>query len=133
MIPQGIEELLRYIPLQTSVGSFTRLATEDVTLDGVVIRAGDVVFTQLAVANRDDRAFGRPDEIDVSRPRCPHLAFGHGPHLCLGSHLARMELQVVVAAMLERFPGLRLAVPPSEVTWWTAGFVRGPEALPVVW
>jgi cytochrome P450 len=133
LIPQGVEELLRYIPLQTSVGSFTRIATEDVDLDGVVIRAGDVVFTQLSVANRDERAFSRPDELDVSRPHCPHLAFGYGPHTCLGAHLARMELQVLVGALLARFPGLRLAVPPLDLTWWTAGFVRGPEVLPVAW
>jgi cytochrome P450 len=133
LIPQGVDELLRYIPLQTSVGSFTRIATEDVELNGVLIHAGDVVFTQLSVANRDERAFSRADELDVSRPQCPHLAFGHGAHLCLGAYLAQMELQVVVEALLARFPRLRLAVPPAHVPWWTAGFVRGPEALPVAW
>jgi cytochrome P450 len=133
LIPQGIEELLRYIPLQTSVGSFTRIAIEDVELGEVLIRTGEVVFTQLSVANHDERMFSRPDELDVSRGQCPHLAFGHGPHLCLGSHLARMELQVLVESLLARFPGLRLAVSPSDLTWWTAGFVRGPEALPVAW
>ena len=133
LIPRGVEELLRYIPLQTSVGSFTRIATEDVHLNGVIIREGDVVFAQLAVANRDERAFTRPDEIDVSRSHCPHLAFGNGPHLCLGSHLARMELQVLLESLLRRFPDLRLAVLPSDITWWTAGFVRGPQALLLAW
>lgn len=133
LIREGVEELLRYIPLQTSVGSFTRIATEDVELSEVLIRAGEVVFTQLSVANRDERMFSRPDELDVSRRQCPHLTFGHGAHLCLGSHLARMELQVVVESMLTRFPGLRLAVAPADLRWQTAGFVRGPEALPVTW
>jgi cytochrome P450 len=133
LIPQGVEELLRYIPLQTSMGSFTRVATEDIELGGVLIREGEVVFTQLSVANRDERTFSRPDELDVSRRQCPHLTFGHGTHLCVGSHLARMELQVVVESLLARFPGLRLAVSPSDLRWRTAGFVRGPEALPVAW
>jgi cytochrome P450 len=84
-------------------------------------------------ANRDERVFVNPDQLDLSRVDNPHIAFGHGPHRCLGAHLARMELQVALASLLRRFPRLRLAVPADEVEWKKGMLVRGPKELPVTW
>ncbi|MFF4891865.1 cytochrome P450 [Micromonospora chersina] len=132
-LPAAVEELLRYIPVQTAHGVFPRVATEDVQLGDVLIRAGETVFPFSSVANHDPRAFDHPDELDFDRESNPHLAFGHGIHACLGSQLARLELQELVRRLLDRFPELALAVPEAELAWSTEGFVRGLRALPVTW
>jgi hypothetical protein len=77
--------------------------------------------------------FNHPDELDLARTYNPHLAFGHGVHHCLGAPLARMELQVALAALTSRLPDLRLAVPPAEIPWRSDRLVRGVRALPVTW
>jgi cytochrome P450 len=77
--------------------------------------------------------FNHPDELDLARTYNPHLAFGHGVHHCLGAPLARMELQVALAALTSRLPDLRLAVPPDEIPWRSDRLVRGVRALPVTW
>ncbi|MEV5507608.1 cytochrome P450 [Streptomyces orinoci] len=133
LLPQAIEELLRYIPFRQGVG-IPRVALEDVQLDGVTIRKGDVVHVSYLCANRDDRAYDRPDELDFEREDpAPHMTFGNGSHHCLGAHLARMELQIAIGTLLRRFPELRLAVPPEEVEWNTVSIWRYPLALPVAW
>ncbi|SDD90336.1 cytochrome P450 [Actinokineospora iranica] len=132
LLDTAIEELLRFTPTVTSAG-FTRIATEDVKLGGVLIRAGDAVMVQLDAANRDDRAFERPDELDVTRKATGHLAFGHGPHFCVAAQLARVELRVAIGALLRRFPTVRLAVPEEELSWRRGRMVRGLDALPVTW
>ena len=132
LIPTAVEELLRYTPMAASV-DFARIATTDVHLPGGHIAAGDAVLVQLHAANRDAAVFDRPDELDLARADNPHLAFGHGVHHCLGAPLARMELQVALAALVDRLPGLRLAVPADEVPWRADRLVRGVRALPVAW
>lgn len=132
-LPRAVEELLRFIPFRQGVG-IPRVALEDVELGGVTIKEGDAVHVSYLTANRDPLVYERPDELDFDREDpVPHLAFGHGVHTCLGSHLARMVLQVAVGGLLTRFPTLRLAVPAEEVRWNTVSIWRYPLALPVTW
>ncbi|WP_330328533.1 cytochrome P450 [Streptomyces sp. NBC_00536] len=133
LLPQALEELLRFIPFRQGVG-IPRVALEDVELDGVLIRAGDTVQVSYLTANRDELVYERPDELDFERTEsAPHMAFGYGSHHCLGAHLARMVLQVSVGTLLDRFPGLRLAVPAADVRWNTESIWRFPLELPVTW
>lgn len=136
-LPQAVEELLRYAPLGSDVPSgaqgHARVATADVELDGVTIRAGDVVLPSITSANRDEQVFAEPDRLDLARTPNPHLAFGYGTHHCTGAALTRMMLPVSIAALLTRLPSLRLAVPEDEVPWNLGMPVRGPAKLPVRW
>ncbi|MFF3346836.1 cytochrome P450 [Streptomyces sp. NPDC002779] len=130
--PQAIDELLRYIPHRNAVG-LSRIATEDVGIRGVRIRAGDAIYVSYLAANRDPDVFPFPETIDFSRSPNPHVSFGFGPHYCPGGMLARMESQLLVDALLDRLPGLQLAVPPEKVPFRKGALIRGPEALPVTW
>ncbi|MGW0911896.1 cytochrome P450 [Streptomyces sp. NPDC002784] len=130
--PQAIDELLRYIPHRNAVG-LSRIATEDVGIRGVRIRAGDAIYVSYLAANRDPDVFPFPETIDFSRSPNPHVSFGFGPHYCPGGMLARMESQLLVDALLDRLPGLKLAVPPEQVPFRKGALIRGPEALPVTW
>ncbi|RKN41270.1 cytochrome P450 [Streptomyces hoynatensis] len=132
LLPQAVEELLRYIPFRKGVG-IPRIATEDVELGGVTIRAGDAVHVSYLAANRDPGRFERPDELDFERPASPHMTFGWGAHHCIGAPLALMEIQLALGTMLRRFPGLRLAVPAAEVRWNAESIWRYPHELPVAW
>ncbi|MFI7601461.1 cytochrome P450 [Actinoplanes sp. NPDC049681] len=132
LIPAAVEELLRYVPLGAA-SAFARYATEDVELSGVLIRAGEPVLGSLSAANRDDEVFADPDGLDFTRESNPHLGFGHGVHHCLGAQLARMELQVALATLLGRLPGLRLAVGEQDLPWKSGLLVRGLRAMPVTW
>ncbi|MCX5088640.1 cytochrome P450 [Streptomyces sp. NBC_00365] len=130
--PQAIDELLRYIPHRNTVG-LSRIATKDVEIGGVLIRAGDPVYVSYLAANRDPDVFPDPEHINFSRNPNPHVAFGFGPHYCPGGMLARLESELLVDALLDRMPGLRLAVPASQVPFRKGALIRGPEALPVRW
>ncbi|MEV4479616.1 cytochrome P450 [Micromonospora coxensis] len=132
LVPRAVEELMRFIPLGATA-AFPRYATEDVELGGVLVRAGEPVVVSLHSANRDEQVFTDPDRLDLAREANPHLGFGHGVHHCIGAQLARMELQVVLETLLRRTPGLRLAVPVSELTWKSGLLVRGLTAMPVQW
>ncbi|MFF7458087.1 cytochrome P450 [Kitasatospora sp. NPDC008115] len=132
LLPRALEELLRFIPFRQGVG-IARVATEDVELGGVLIKAGEPVHVSYLAANRDPGMYERPDELDLDRGAPTHMTFGYGTHHCLGSHLARMELQVAIGTLLNRFPGLRLAVPPAELDWQTGSIWRYPQTLPVAW
>ncbi|MFJ2777962.1 cytochrome P450 [Kitasatospora sp. NPDC087315] len=132
MLPQVLQELLRFIPFRKGVG-IPRTALEDVELGGVTIRAGDIVHVSYLTANRDGRKFDRPDELDFERTGPPHMTFGWGAHHCLGAPLATAELEVAIGTLLERFPRLALAKPADEVQWNTTSIWRYPLALPVVW
>ncbi|MFE4649523.1 cytochrome P450 [Streptomyces sp. NPDC056707] len=132
MLPQAIEELLRFIPFRKGVG-IPRVALEDAELSGVKIRAGDIVHVSYLTANRDGRKFDRPDELDLERNGPSHMTFGWGGHHCLGAPLAATELQVALGTLLERFPDLRLAKPAEEVRWNKTSIWRYPLALPVTW
>ncbi|KAB2344821.1 cytochrome P450 [Actinomadura rudentiformis] len=131
-LPAAIEELLRTIPLGEGDG-LPRIATRDVELEGSTIRKGDLVFVSTPSANFDDEAFAGADSVDFTRPENPHLGFGHGPHYCLGANLARAEIHVVLATLLERLPGLRLGVAPEDLAWKEGLHVRGLKQLPVEW
>lgn len=132
LLPQAVEELLRFIPFRKGVG-IPRVATEDVELGGVTIRAGEAVHVSYLAANRDPARFERPDELDIERPASPHMTFGWGAHHCIGAPLALMEIQVAIGTMLRRFPQLRLAVPAEEVRWNQESIWRYPHELPVAW
>ena len=126
----AVEELMRFIPLSAGA-QIAYLATEDVELGGVLIRAGEGVIASTASANRDEAAFPHADQLDIERSDIFQLGFGHGAHFCLGAHLARVELQVALESLLRRFPDLRLAVPAGDVPWKDGSAVWGLEALPV--
>ncbi|MDT0344247.1 cytochrome P450 [Streptomyces litchfieldiae] len=132
LMPQALEELLRYIPFRKGVG-IPRIATEDVEVGGVTIRANDTVHVSYLAANRDPRRFDRPDELDLDRPPSPHMTFGWGAHHCIGAPLALMELQLAIGTLLRRFPKLALAVPAEEVRWNDESIWRYPYELPVTW
>jgi cytochrome P450 len=129
LVKPAIEELLRYdSPLETATERFAR---EDVSIAGVTIPRGEMVFAVIASANRDPAQFERPDTLDLAREPNRHLSFGQGVHYCLGAPLARLEGQIAINTLLSRSPDLRLAV-PSETLRWRRGLVlRGLEALPV--
>ncbi|MFC0433931.1 cytochrome P450 [Kutzneria buriramensis] len=132
LLPTAVEELLRYCPMPASGGT-VRIATEDVSLGGVLIRAGEAVLPALVSANRDETVFADADRLVIDRADNPHVAFGHGIHRCLGAQLARAELRLTLEALRERLPGLRLAVPAAEIRWQLGGMQRGPAELPVTW
>ncbi|ALG09904.1 cytochrome P450 [Kibdelosporangium phytohabitans] len=132
LLPQAIEELLRWIPHRSGVG-LSRIATEDVAVGDVVIRAGEAIYASYLTANRDPDVFDDPGHLDFDRAFNPHVSFGHGPHHCVASALARMESRIMVGTLLDRLPELRLAVPVEEVRWQRAALIRGPETLPVAW
>ncbi|MVO87277.1 cytochrome P450 [Streptomyces sp. p1417] len=125
------EEVLRHL----SVVAFGKvfLATEDVTVAGVRIAAGDYVLCQLPSANRDPALAPGPDRLDVTRAPPHHLALGHGAHYCLGAEPARMELRVCVPRVLRRFPDLRLQRPLRDLRFTPLNAAYGVEALPVLW
>ncbi len=131
LIDGAIEEMLRYSPF-TVGSSFPRVALEDMELGGTLVRAGETVLPSLMSANRDESVFEEPDRLDFTRSQNPHLAFSHGIHHCLGSQLARTELQVTLRFMIDRFPGMHL-VDPNEVPWRRGVTLRGPSALVVDW
>jgi cytochrome P450 len=125
----AIDESLR---LEPPLGMTWRLCVADVEVGGVTIRAGSPVAVCVAAANRDPRFFRDPDRFDIARREQGHITFGFGRHLCLGQHVARMELSVAVTRFLDRLPGLRFdedAPAPRE-----RGFLfRSPGSLPVRW
>jgi cytochrome P450 len=129
LIKPAVEELLRYAsPLETAT---ERYARQDVTVAGVVIPRGSMVFAAVASANRDERQFPDPDRLDVTREPNKHLAFGLGAHYCLGAALARLEGQVAIGTLLRRAALLRPAVEPGSLRWRRGLVLRGLEALPV--
>jgi cytochrome P450 len=131
-IATAVEELLRFTPLGAAAG-FPRIATEDVELSGVTVRAGEAVVVSVHAANRDPEVFDDPDELVLDRAVNRHIGFGYGAHHCLGAQLARMELQEALGGLLREFPDLRLAVPAEDVQWRQGALVRGPRTLPLAW
>ncbi|MEV4253489.1 cytochrome P450 [Spirillospora sp. NPDC049652] len=129
----AIHETLRTVPNGTLETAQPRRALRDVELDGVTVRAGDIVVPAIDQADRDPGVWDDPARYDVTREPRPLLAFGHGPHVCLGEHLAVLELRIAVERLTTRLPALRLAVPPEEIAWNAATTVRRPLALPVAW
>lgn len=130
-VARAVDELLRYLTVNT-FGAM-RVAHEPVELAGVSMPAHGTLVCSLAAANRDPAVFERPDELDVRRPSNPHVAFGHGPHLCSGRQLARLELQIALARLWRRFPNLALAEAPRAVPLRLDMSVYGVRSLPVTW
>ena len=129
LVDGAVEEILRYDgPVMH--GTF-RHTTAPVRLGGVEIPEGELVWVGLSSANRDPRQFPDPDRFDIGRDAHGHVAFGHGIHFCLGASLARLEGQVAVRRLVERFPGMALAVPPEQLRWRPSTLVHGLEELPV--
>jgi cytochrome P450 PksS len=130
LIRSAVEELLRFDgPLETATDRF---ATEDLTVAGVTIPRGEMVFAAIGSANRDEREFADPDTLDITREPNRHLAFGLGLHFCLGAALARLEGQVAINTLLRRAARLRLAVAPEALRWRRGLAIHGLEGLPVV-
>jgi cytochrome P450 len=124
-----VEELLRYLTV-VQVG-FPRFARRDVTLGGQQIFAGDVVLCSLSAANRDPRHGTDMDTVDLHRPPAAHLAFGHGIHRCVGAELARIALRLAYPALVRRFPDMRLAIAPEQLSFRETSFVYGVNSVPV--
>ncbi|WP_033295940.1 cytochrome P450 [Amycolatopsis jejuensis] len=127
----AIEELLRYFTV--AEGATSRVAVEDADIAGVTIRAGQGVMGLSHAANFDTSVFPEPGQLDVERGGRHHIAFGFGPHQCLGQNLARMELQIVFDTMFCRIPTLRLAAPVDELPFKHDSGVFGLYCLPVTW
>ncbi|KFA93303.1 cytochrome P450 family protein [Archangium violaceum] len=129
LIGPAVEELLRYAsPVEVSTERVTR---EDITVGGVTIPRGDLVFAVLASANRDERQFKDPNTLDLGREPNRHVSFGLGIHYCLGAPLARLEGQIALQTLVNRFPNLRLSKPAESLKWRTGVLMRGPKQLPV--
>ena len=122
-----VEELLRW---ETPVTMVPRLVKEEVTIGGQTIPAGTMVTLLLGAADIDGEEFDRPGDVDFGRERNRHLAFGGGPHRCLGSHLARMELRVAIEEWHRRIPHYRIK--EGETPQYSAG-IREVQYLPLVW
>ncbi len=127
LVPQAIEEGLRW---ETPLLTVARTATEDVELGGVRIPAGGFVAVSLGAANRDPARYPDPDAFDIFRDPAQHISFGDGPHRCLGMHLARLETSVLLNAVLDRLPNLRLD-PAADDPHIHGLIFRSPPDLPV--
>ncbi|KFG01951.1 cytochrome P450 [Streptomyces scabiei] len=132
LVRTAVEEVLRF---DANLGGFgmRRYLSEDVDLDGELLPGGTTVFCGMSSANRDDRVFASPAEMDLTRSPNPHLTFGAGPHSCLGQALARTELQVVLEVLLRTLPTLELAVPAAELHKVEGLLVGGLREVPVRW
>jgi cytochrome P450 len=124
-----VEELLRYLTVVQV--AFPRFAREDIDIAGHTIESGDIVIVSLSGANRDSSLGQDMERFDPKRTPIPHLAFGHGIHRCIGAELARMELRAAYPALVRRFPTMRLAVEPAQLTFRKLSIVYGVDALPV--
>ena len=126
--PTAVEEMLRWV---TPIKNMVRTATRDVELGGQRIEEGDELMLLYPSANRDEDVFDDPFRFDVDRTPNEHVAFGFGPHFCLGASLARLEIAVMLDELLGRLPDLAIADPDAELELRPANFVSGLESLPV--
>src|ERR1700677_137758 len=130
-IPHVTEELMRVNP--ATYMSFPRMAAERVCVGGAVIQPGQLVAVSIMAANRDPAAFNLADEAALEGSSPAHLTFGHGVHRCLGAPLAFLQITTLLAALVRRFPQLRLAEDPSSLTWKTGMATRGLRQMYVTW
>jgi cytochrome P450 len=119
------EELLRFV---SPVIYMRRTARTDVQVGQTPIRKGDKVVMYFGAANRDPEAFEHPDTLDLTRTPNEHVAFGGGPHVCLGQHLARLEIDAILQEVLMRMPDVEISAPPE---WLASTFISGPKTMPV--
>ncbi|WP_395293527.1 cytochrome P450 [Kitasatospora hibisci] len=131
LIGRAVDELLR---VNLSIGdALPRIALADVRLGDVEVREGELVLVLVEGANHDPAVFPEPERIDFDRTDNPHLAFGAGHHFCPASALGRTHAEIAITALVERLPGLRLALPVEQLAWRPGFIKRLPERLPVVW
>ena len=124
-LPAAREELLRWT---TPVIYMRRTARKDAQLGGKTIRQGDKVVMYFGSANRDPDQFDRADQLDLARAPLDHIAFGNGPHVCLGQHIARIEIDAMLMEVLSRMEDVERTAPPE---WLASNFISGPRTMPV--
>jgi cytochrome P450 len=127
LLPGAVEEMLRW---WSPVMRFRRTATVDTELGGREVKAGDKVVVWFSSGNRDERVFADPDRFDVTRTQNDHLAFGHGPHYCIGAHLAKAQMRALFTAVFDR---LGVVVPAGDVVRLRSNFQHGVKHLPIGW
>jgi len=128
LLPAAVEEVLRY---DTSVPFIHRIAQENLMIRDRRIAKGQFVFLGLASANHDPAQFSNPERFDITRAPNKHVAFGHGPHLCLGGELARRELEIGFGTLFQRLPGVQFAAQPAELRCESL-LLRGFKSMPLV-
>ena len=131
LVPNAVEEALR--TSRRAGGAMVRYARTDLDIDGVAIKAGDLVLLEIGGGNHDPTVFANPDRVDITRHAATHLAFGYGARYCIGAPLARIELQTVFSQLVSRFPTLKLAADVGELAVRDDALTRGLIALPVRW
>lgn len=127
-LDRAIEECLRWV---TPIVNMVRVTLQDVEIRGVKIPEGSQVMMHYTAANRDEDVFTNPHDFDVTRHPNPHIAFGWGPHLCLGAALARLELRSIYKEIFDRIGDIRFSDPNFQPTYGHASFVRGIQSLPI--
>lgn len=134
LIPNAIEELFRASTRSgAGIAGIPRYARTDFQVDGVTIRAGDLVLLDIGSANHDPAVFVDPDSVDLDRKQTAHLTFGYGTRYCIGAPLARIELKTVFAQLIPRFPSMQLAVDSATLTVRLDVLAGGLGELPVAW
>ena len=123
--PGAVEEMLRFV---SPIMQWRRTLDRDVTLHGKELREGDKVILSLISANRDERVFTDPERFDITRRHNPHVAFGLGPHLCLGASLARMEARLLLQELFRRLPDVALDGP---IVRFRSNFINGIKRMPI--
>jgi hypothetical protein len=129
LIGAAVEEALRYEPPVDATG---RIASRDMQVSGCPVKSAQAFTLFLRAANRDPERFDDPHRFDITRARHPHVAFGGGAHICIGAPLARLEAQVALVKLFDRFANLRLADPDATPVWRTLPFFRGLERLELI-
>lgn len=131
LVPNAVEETLR--TSRRAGGAMVRYARTDLDIDGLAIKAGDLVLLEIGGGNHDPTVFANPDRVDITRHAATHLAFGYGARYCIGAPLARIELQTVFSQLVSRFPTLKLAADVDELAVRDDALTRGLIAVPVRW
>ncbi|MFF3862742.1 cytochrome P450 [Streptomyces sp. NPDC002209] len=130
LITVAVEELMRFLSIADGM---LRVATQDIEIGGVTVRADDGVIFSTSVINRDAAVFEDPDALDWHRPARHHVGFGFGVHQCLGQNLARAEMEIALGTLFARLPGLRLAAEPDRIPFRPGDTIQGMVELPVAW
>ncbi|MBK8045714.1 MAG: cytochrome P450 [Anaerolineales bacterium] len=130
-IPAAVEELIRFDgPVERAT---MRFVAKDMRWHGATLRRGDGVSLILASAHRDPGCCPAPDVLDITRTGVKHLGFGLGPHYCLGAPLARIEAQIAINTLLQKLPGISLALPRAQLRWHSNPILHGVKQLPICW
>jgi cytochrome P450 len=128
LITTAVQEMFRY---DAPLPYFHRFATKDIEVAGKIYKAGTRFGLLYGAANRDPAHFDNPDQFDITRTPNRHIAFGKGAHLCLGNHLARLDMDVIFTTLNQRFQSIQLV--DNNVEYKLGLSVRGPKSLPIAW